>query len=399
MNQSAAHAQLVAMARHNLGHVAAGSIDQTPDVARVPAANYLDPARFEREVSQIFRRLPLMLALSCELPGPGSYKALTAADTPVLIARGRDGEVRAFLNSCSHRGAQVVLDGTGQARRFMCPYHAWTYDEKGALVGILSPGDFGEIDKSCHGLTALRVAERAGLIWVSLDPSSGLDIDTFLCGYDALLATFGFENWHLVGRREVPGPNWKIAYDGYLDFYHLPILHRESFGSKIPSRALYDAWGPHQRVSMPNPAYGDLQQKPEDEWDPQSLISGIWTIFPHVSIAPFDAEGKLYMVSQLFPGPSPAESVTVQTFLSPSAPDAARNEPIQKLMGFLEHVVRDQDYYMGKRIQLALKAGAKDACLFGRNEAGGQRFHRWVDALVQTDDDGLAGLFRSGIEF
>jgi phenylpropionate dioxygenase-like ring-hydroxylating dioxygenase large terminal subunit len=381
------------MARHNLAHVAAGSIDQTPEVLRVPAASYLDPARFEREVAQIFRRLPLMLALSCELPGPGTYKAITAADIPVLIARGSDGEVRAFLNSCSHRGAQIVLDGSGQARRFMCPYHAWTYDEKGALVGILSPDDFGEIDKSCHGLTALPAGERAGLIWVSLDPRSVLDIDSFLCGYDALLGSFGFERWHLVGRREVAGPNWKIAYDGYLDLYHLPILHKNTFGPDFPNRALYYAFGPHQRVDAPNPMLEKLTSRPEEEWEARFLTAGVWTIFPHVSIATFDTGGRGVLISQLFPGKSVGESLTVQSYLLAEAPTEEQKKTADEMFELLGYVVREEDYATGLRQQRALASGARSHVLFGRNEGGGQRFHRWVEQLLATDDAALASAF------
>ncbi len=390
--------QLIAMARRNLAHVEAGTVDQAPGVHRVPAKNYTDPARFQLEIERIFRRLPLVLGFTAELVKPGDYRALQVAGVPVLLVRSRDGHARAFMNVCSHRGSIVVAEGRGNARRFTCPYHAWSYDGEGRLVAIYNEKDFGEIDRDCLGLTPLPLEERAGLLFAALDPRARVDFDAFLAGYDALLAYHELDSCHLVGRQSVAGPNWKVAYDGYLDFYHLPILHRETFGPKIPSDALYDAWGPHQRVSMPTPAYRELAKSPEEDWDPKSLIAGIWTIFPHISIAEFDAGGKLYMVSQLFPGATPGESTTIQNFLTPEAPDAERQTQIEKTMKFLEHVVRDEDYYTGKRVQLALESGAKEDCLFGRNEWGGQRFHRWVDALVQADDDALPDLLRAGIE-
>ena len=392
--------QLVDMAKRNLAHVKAGTVDQAPGIYQVPAANYYDPARWQLESDRIFRRLPLVLAFSFELAKPGDYRAIQVAGIPVLLTRTRDGSVGAFLNVCSHRGSIVVTEGAGNAKRFTCPYHAWSYDSDGQLVGITNEKDFGEMDRSCLGLTPLPVAERAGLVFGVLDPNSPVDFDAFLAGYDDLLVHHEFERCSLVGRQSVEGPNWKIAYDGYLDFYHLPILHRESFGTKISSDALYDAWGPHQRVSMPNPALRDLEEKPEDEWDTEALISGIWTVFPHISIAEFDAGGKFYMVSQLFPGATPDESITVQNFLLPGSADEhepERRKQVEKMMAFLLGVVRDEDYYTGKRIQQALKSGAKEACLFGRNEGGGQRFHRWVDALVQAGDDALPELLRSGI--
>jgi hypothetical protein len=196
----------------------------------------------------------------------------------------------------------------------------------------------------------------------------------------------------------VEGPGWKIAYDGYLDFYHLPILHRESFGTDIPSDALYDAYGPHQRVSMPNPALLALDSISEDDWPLDQIMGGVWTVFPHISIADFDAGGKLFMVSQLFPGNTPDESITIQNFLAVDEPTPESQKVIDEQLAFLLAVVRDEDYATGNRIQRTLKTGSLDEVLFGRNEFGGQRFHRWVDAILKTDDADLDGLFSRGLD-
>ena len=391
--------QLVEMTRRHIAHSRAGTVDQAPDVFRVPASNYFDPERWQLEMDRIFKRMPLVLGFSAELRESGSYFAQEVAGVPVLLTRAVDGVMRAFVNMCSHRGSIVVPDGVGKARRFVCPYHAWAYDQKGDLVGILDREEFGDVDTSCLGLTPLPVAERAGLIFVVLTPGESLDIDTFMCGYDELLGHLGLDACHVVGRQSVEGPNWKIAYDGYLDFYHLPILHRNSFGADFSNKAMYDAWGPHQRVSAPRPGLVALESKPEDEWPVAAMIPGVWTIFPHVSIADFDAGGKLYMVSQLFPGKTADESVTVQTFLSVREPDEEHRARIDQTMKFLLGVVRDEDYYTGLRIQRAAKTGVKKEFLFGRNEGGGQRFHQWVDSLIRTDDAGLPALFGAGTGF
>lgn len=384
---------LVEMVRRDIAHAKADTIEQCDDVLRVPAHHYFDPARFQLEVDLIFKRLPLMLALSTELARPGDYRALTAVGTPVLLARDRDGELRAFVNSCSHRGSQIVPDGSGNARRFVCPYHAWTYDQQGALVSIYQPQDFGDIDRSCHGLVPLPVTERAGLVWVVLDPGSTLDIESFLCGYDAMLAHFGFEKWHLVSRREVEGPNWKIAYDGYLDLYHLPILHKNSFGPQMPNRAHYYAWGPHQRVSSPMPVLAGLDGTPDEGLPDALLMAGVWTIFPHVSIAGFDAGGRGVLVSQLFPGRDAQSSLTVQSYLMEEEPDEEVRKEAEKQADLLEYVVREEDYATGLRQQQALRTGARSHVLFGRNEGGGQSFHGWVDRLLEIEDGELSRAF------
>ena len=313
--------QLEAMAQRAVDHWRAGTQDQEPDVFRVPSANYYDPGRWRTEMAAVFKRMPLVMGFSSELRKAGAYRAMEVAGVPVLLTRGADSAMRAFVNMCSHRGNIIVPEGVGEARRFTCPYHAWTYDTHGDLVGVLDADDFGAIDRSCLGLTPLPVAERAGLIWVVLTPGAALDLDEFLCGYAELLEMLDLDNCHVVGRQTLDGPNWKVAYDGYLDFYHLPILHKESFGANMSSKAIYHAWGPHQRVSAPGRNFGKLVERPIAEWPIDVLNNGVWTIFPHVSIASFDSAGKMYMVSQLFPGPTPDESITIQNFLHTEASD------------------------------------------------------------------------------
>jgi carnitine monooxygenase subunit len=390
--------QLVEMARENIAHVRAGTIAPEADVHRVPATNYFDPARWQLEVDRIFKRLPLLLGFTAELRERGAYKALEVAGVPVLLTRAEDGAMRAFVNMCSHRGAIVVEEGLGNARRFSCPYHAWTYDQSGDLVGILNRDDFGAVDTSCLGLTPLPVAERAGLIFVVLTPGAVMDIDASLCGYDALLGHFGFGDWHLIARRTLTGPNWKVAYDGYLDFYHLPILHKNSFGPSFPNRAIYHAWGPHQRVTAPNPKLLTLEATPEESWDTYQLLGGVWTIFPHVSIASFEAGGRGALISQLFPGADADSSLTIQSYFLDHEPDDEERALAEKQADFLEHVVRDEDYYTGSRIQRAVKTGAKTEFLFGRNEGGGHRFHQWVDRMIAADDATFLDLYRAGSE-
>jgi phenylpropionate dioxygenase-like ring-hydroxylating dioxygenase large terminal subunit len=374
--------QLVAMARRAISHVEAGVTPaQTEGVVRIPATNYLDPDRWAREVA-MFRRTPLMLALGGELRGPGSYKSMTVMGVPVLLTRGPDGEVRAFVNTCSHRGAIVVPEGHGQARRFACPYHAWTFDISGDLVGVTDRQYFGDIDPSCLGLTPLPVAERAGLIFVVITPGAVMDIDEHLCGYDSVLDFFGFGDWHFIASRTLAGPNWKVAYDGYLDYYHLPFLHRASFGPDIYNKATYHEWGPHQRMTNPDPALLEYKDLPDDEWNLDQICGGVWTIFPHISIAGGNGGGQ---VAQLFPGPTPDSSLTILNYYVAAEPSAERRAEAEARAEFLEKVVRDEDYATGFGIQQALATGAKSEVLFGRNEGGGQHFHATLDRYLATE--------------
>jgi phenylpropionate dioxygenase-like ring-hydroxylating dioxygenase large terminal subunit len=385
----------------NVEFARTGTIRKAAAIGRVPVEHYFDPQRWQRECERIFMRLPLVLATTSELRQPGDYKALSIMDKPVLICRTAGGAIKAFENSCAHRGAQVVPQGRGNARRFVCPYHAWSYDNEGALKHVLCESDFGEFDRTSNGLVELPCLERAGLVWVTLDCHSSLSIEDYLCKYDEVLAHFGLEDWYFFDERVLRGPNWKIAYDGYLDFYHIPVLHRDTFGANTPPQAIYYQWGPHQRVSSPETIASIIGEKDEKEWPMAALLAGVWTIFPHVSIACFaglDAvEEESYqavMVSQLFPGKEPGESYTVQNFLVDRELTPEQSEAATRQFEFLKGVVRDEDYATGLKQQKALRTGSREFVLFGRNEGGGQVFHAWVDKILQAEDHELPGLFR-----
>ncbi|MBO6555036.1 MAG: aromatic ring-hydroxylating dioxygenase subunit alpha [Pseudomonadales bacterium] len=389
-------AQLIAMARKDLEHGRQGTQDQAEGIYKVPVSKYYDPDHFAQEMSQIFHRLPLLMATTAELREVGDYKAMEAVGRQVLITRTKEG-VKAFLNMCSHRGARLVHEGCGSAHRFTCPYHAWTFSPSGDLVAVYSADDFGDLDKSEYGLTALPCLEKAGLIWVTLAPDSRLDIEQFLSGYDSLLAEFGFADWHFEKSQRVEGPNWKVAYDGYLDYYHLPILHRETFGTEIGNKANYYSWGPHTHMGRPDASFEEFENLPDEEWPDERVLAGVWTIFPHISIASFFGGGRSVMISQLFPGETPETSHTNQIFLMQREPETEElKREAAKQFQFLEYVVQEEDYATGIALQKNLSIGARDHVLFGKNERGGQYFHQWVDRILETSDEDLPKLFQTG---
>jgi hypothetical protein len=131
-----------------------------------------------------------------------------------------------------------------------------------------------------------------------------------------------------------------------------------------------------------------------DEWPTPALLNGVWTIFPHVSIASFDGGGgRGVMISQLLPGDTPESSSTAQLYLLENEPNAEQREAANAQFKLLEFVVREEDYATGLRQQRALQAGLEPYVLFGRNEGGGQRFHRWLELLLATPNDQLERLF------
>ena len=182
------------LAKRALDHIDAGTTDQSADVLPLPVGTYYDADEFEQQFDQLFMKKPLGLGLSLEIPDPGTYAAKTMMGMPLLFTRDKDGTAHLFLNVCRHRGATICKNGRGKASRFACPYHAWTFDNTGRLVGMYGKNTFGVDDLSTLGLTELPCEERAGILWGALTPGIELDLDTWLGAFEAELETLELDN-------------------------------------------------------------------------------------------------------------------------------------------------------------------------------------------------------------
>jgi len=374
---------LLAIANRLYANVESGLPDQCDAPMKVPASAYRDPARWEQEMQRVFLRVPLLVALECDVPEPGDHATLDICGRPLLVVRGDDGAVRVFLNACRHRGARVVAERCGQARRFTCPYHAWTYDRQGQLVGVPGRDSFGELDVT--GLVELPSATRAGAVFATLSPGMDFVIDDWLGPMADALATLRLgELYPYREITELEGPNWKLAADGYVDGYHIGYLHKDSIGAKsITNRNTYDRLGVHQRIGFATKQTPELHRIPGEELVLPDVMSMVHFVFPNVSIS--GGHGDAVMLSRLVPGPTPDRSRTFQYqyFREPVEGDAMLAKAEQRRQAY-ERVVRDEDYATGFGIAAGLAGLGDDHFRFGRNEPGNQHLHQCIDALVDV---------------
>ncbi|MGE0775238.1 MAG: aromatic ring-hydroxylating dioxygenase subunit alpha [Sphingomonadaceae bacterium] len=380
------HASIGDAAEKMLEYVENDGTFMTEKVMTVPTASYTDADQWRAEIELIFKRVPLMLALSCELPNPGDYKAMEAVGMPVLISRNRAGEVNAFLNVCSHRGAPVAQDGHGNCARFTCKYHGWTFGADGKLIAISDRAKFGEVDKSTRGLRQLPCVEKNGMIFVCLTPDAPIDIDSY---FGAMLDDYekvGLKDWTFLGSRVIEGANWKIAFDGYLEGYHFAMLHPETIFPRTPSNVMhYEGFGPNIRIGFPQRSIAKLREIPREQWDDQENngFDFVRIFFPNVSafLAP-----EIAQIAQLFPGPTPDKNRTVLLYARKDAPrDEEDKANIEQMIDFLRDVTYNEDYVIGMEIQKGLESGAHEDLVFGRNERGNQYFHEWLNWYLQDD--------------
>lgn len=187
-----------------------------------------DPAVFDLEIERIFEG-PLWHVVGhvAELDAPGRFKTTTLGRTPLILVHGADGRVRAFHNSCAHRGTMVETRFRGVADGFECPYHRWFYGLDGSLRRAPGEKEFPEsFDRSGHGLAAARAETFSGLVFVSLHaepPPLGDWLGTIRPALRAALGGDG--RLRLLGYQKVEfAANWKVYVDD--EGYHAPLLHR-----------------------------------------------------------------------------------------------------------------------------------------------------------------------------
>jgi len=371
----------VDICRRLRSNVREGHPDLADAVYPVAAASYSDPDQWQREMACIFRRVPLLLALGVDLPEPGDYRTLTVADRPVLLVRGDDGVVRCLLNVCRHRGAKVTTEPCGHARRFICPYHSWSYDRSGRLAGVPDGDLFGDLT-AVHGLIELPCEERLGAVFAILEAGAALDLDDWLGDMQDSLEALRLHDLYPYARTTtLASPNWKLAADGYLDGYHIGFLHKDTIGRKaLNNRNTYDLYGPHARIGFATRRITDIDDLPEDQWQLGDYMSLVHYVFPNVSISG-GHRGNL-MLSRLFPGPTVGESTTVQHHYYREPVTEDREAEAEARRQTYEQVVRDEDCATIFGIAESLDAMATSPVLFGRNEPANQRLHQTIADLT-----------------
>lgn len=381
------HQEMVELARRALKHQQARTTDMAGEVMRMPVSAYTDEARYQAERERIFKHLPLAMALSLELPAAGDFKTVDMLDTPLLLVRGDDNRVRAFLNVCRHRGARLCEASTGTARNFPCPYHAWVYDRAGRLQNRYAADTFGEVDHDALGLVQLACEESAGIVWVTLGSAAEFDIDAWLGGMKAQLESLCLQDWYLFEKRTLPGPGWKVTLDGYLEIYHHNAVHGATVGQHtIGNLLVLDTYGPHQRLTLGRKTLPSLDALPESEWQPLEHIRLVHNCFPNLSIS--GILGDHCLLSQIFPGPTSDTTLTVQYILVAREPETSdERAAAEQFSAMVYQAVAEEDYRLGGKIQAGISSGANSEFLYGRNEPAVQNYHRWVDRFMRQRAD------------
>ncbi|MCB2073687.1 MAG: aromatic ring-hydroxylating dioxygenase subunit alpha [Novosphingobium sp.] len=366
--------------RRVLGHAKAGTTDLAADAMRIDPATYFDEANFERERIRLFRETPLLVCLSPDLPEPGSFRIFDDSGVPIVVSRGSDGQVRAFLNVCRHRGGRVVSEESGRARRFTCRYHGWTYDTSGSVVGVPSEQFFcGRIDTE-RQLVECPAEERHGMVFVQASPGGTMDLDAHLGDFGAELERLDFAGSEpFMEQKFQSTSNWKFAMDTYLESYHLPTLHRDTFAHVFESNLfLLDMFGPHYRFTFPHKGLEKWIGRPEEEW-PIDAMPITYFLFPNtiIAVGSVSANGSSFTTHRLFPTSVGEMYANVRMYGLNGIQSPEHRAEMASNFEKIKGAAADEDYAVTGESWGALSALPEDArFLLGRHEIGVQNFHR-----------------------
>ncbi|MEM7209256.1 MAG: aromatic ring-hydroxylating dioxygenase subunit alpha [Pseudomonadota bacterium] len=206
----------------------------------LPFSVYRDQDVYTQEMERIFRNDWVFVCFEQEIPDVGNYFALELAGESIAIIRGNDGHIRALSNNCRHRGTPLLDEGFGSIEKLIvCPYHAWAYDDKGALKGAPFSGTV-KIEKEEHCLPEFLLGIHLGMVFVHLGDAV-TPLESRLSGLAEFAAVFQPERFDSASEstREIWQANWKLAMENAMESYHLFKVHTKTLETVTPTKQSY----------------------------------------------------------------------------------------------------------------------------------------------------------------
>jgi phenylpropionate dioxygenase-like ring-hydroxylating dioxygenase large terminal subunit len=199
-----------------------------PPLPPIPGERYTDPEFLALENDRLWKRSWLYACHADEVPEAGSFILWKKTGSPILIVRGKDNEIRAFYNTCRHRGGPLVKEPCGKARGFVCGYHGWTYDLSGKLINLRDRRDFVDLDLTCFGLVDVRCERLGNWVFINEDPEAQPLIE-HLGLIPSQLEQFDLETTrHVHSKSYDVACNVKVLLDAFLEVYHLKSIHQNT---------------------------------------------------------------------------------------------------------------------------------------------------------------------------
>lgn len=357
-------------------HIDNCTTDLGDTVWREPVEHYQSQQRFDAEIA-LLKRLPVPYCPSVALPKKGSYIARKAAGTPLVVVRGIDGTVRAFINACRHRGMQVA-NGSGCARSFVCPYHAWTYNLEGNLKKIPGQEGFPGVNPAEHGLVEVSAMEQGGIVYVMQEGQITPEILENSLDYFTPEQEM-FEQGNLTDQA-----NWKLLTETLMEGYHIKSLQKETFYPYgLDNVTLVENFGSNSRVIFPFRRIEKLRNVAPEKRRIDGLVTSVYLLFPNASVAVLSKHTSLVILEPL----SPTQSQwVVYRMVNKGADgqkitvDEAKRDAI-----FVNESGQDEDRAVACAIQASAGSNANSHFTFGHFEKAIVNFHQSLARHLNND--------------
>ena len=312
---------------------------------------YSDPAVLRLERERIFRRAWQYAGRGDQVAEPGAFFTCDAGGVPVVVVRGKDGTLRAFLNVCRHRGS-LVCEGEGRRETLQCPYHAWTYDLDGSLRAAPRADREPGFDRDALGLVAVPVDSWGPFVFVNPDPEAAPLAET-LGELPELVADAGLDVGALRFLRRSESEyeaNWKICAENFLECYHCQVAH-PAFSkvvdvSKDAYRLEESRWFSSQ--------YGPVKERWAGAFDPTGEIARgqFHFLWPNTTINVMPGHANL-SIGPIVPTGAERTARFLDYFVGPDVDEAW----IEEMLVF-DDQVGAEDTVLVERVQRGLRSGA-----------------------------------------
>jgi phenylpropionate dioxygenase-like ring-hydroxylating dioxygenase large terminal subunit len=360
----------------------------------LPGWIYHDPEFAALERERIIRPSWQIVCHESDLDQPGAWRSLSYCGENVIVVRGEDGALRAFLNLCRHRAMRLVEGAAGCARKLVCPYHAWTYETDGRLTGVPMKRDYPALDLAQNGLFPVGLELWHGFVFVRLEDRGFPSVADMMAPYEAEVAPYRLADMRRMGDvRERPrAVNWKNVGDNYSDNLHIPVAHdglTRIFGKSYEIAAepwvdrmkgdLVDAPSPHfwERFYQAHlPRMPHLPDAAQRRW----LYYKLW---PNMA---FDIYADQVDFMQWLPTSPTTCTLREMVFSLPDSatpPGQARKLKLVRYANWrINRVVNSEDTWLISHVQQGMHSHRYGAGPIGRSEVCLRNFARKIRTLI-----------------
>lgn len=356
-------------------HIDNGTTDLGSEIWKEPVENYYTQERFDLEI-KLLRSLPIPFCPSAALIENGSYIARRASGTPLLVVRGEDGQVRAFINACRHRGMKVASGSGCKKKAFVCPYHAWSYALDGTLKNVPGQDGFPNLDNAENGLVEISAAENGGIVYVQQE--GAIDNDFFKNSFNF----FGAKS-KLFDHGEVTDEtNWKLLTETLLEGYHIKSLHKNTFYPYgLNNINIVETDGPNSRVIFPFKRIDKIREIDPIKRKLNGVATSVFHLFPNASVSVLSKHTSLTIMEPLTP--SSVKTISYLVFNDKEDGEGTTLEDAKRDAQFVYESGQSEDREAARKIQETVTTAANTHLTFGFFEKAIVNFHKHLTLKIK----------------